>query len=382
MVETTSDAASGGTFETGTDAEGALVLTLHGRLDADSTGRIWTDVMKVAAGAAGERLIVQAEDVSYCDGAGAGLLLEMTRRQVISHGGIEILGLSDDIRRFVDMLDPGIPPATKPSRTSWRGIAVDIGRATAATLEGIRDQVIFIGELCAALVAVVRHPRQVRWKDALLLAETTGANALSIVMLIGFLMGLILAFQSAIPLKRFGAEIFVADLVSIALLRELSPLMTAIILAGRTGSAFAAELGTMKVNEELDALTTMGLNPMRFLVATRVLAAVIVTPLLTVFSNVAGLIGAGLVVMSLGFPLTTYLQQVQEAVGLADCVGGLVKASIFGLLIAGVGCVRGLQTGSGAQAVGTSATRAVVGGIFLIVAVDGLFAVLFYVLGI
>ena len=241
---------------------------------------------------------------------------------------------------------------------------------------------IFIGELAAALVTAARHPTRVRWKDALLLAETTGANALPIIVLIGFLMGLILAFQSAVPLKRFGAERYVANLVSLSLLRELAPLMTAIILAGRTGSAFAAELGTMKVNEELDALTTMGLDPMRFLVTTRVLAAIVVTPLLAIFADVAGLIGAGLVVMSLGFPLTTYLQQVQQASSLTDVLGGLAKAGVFGLLIAGIGCLRGMQTGAGAQEVGTSATRAVVGGIFLIVVADGLFAVLFYTLGI
>ena len=382
MVYTESHDEAGGAFEIATDARGTARLTLHGRLDAESTGRIWSDVMKLVGRTAGKALVVDAGGVDYCDGAGAGLLLEMTRRQVMTHGGIEFLGLRDDIKRFVDMLDPGIPPAEEPSSTSWRAIAVDVGRATAEIIGGIHNQVRFIGELTAALFSVVRHPRHVRWKDALLLAETCGVNAIAIVSLIGFLIGMILAFQSAVPLKRFGAEIFVADLVSIALLRELGPLMTAIILAGRTGSAFAAELGTMKVNEELDALTTMGLDPMRFLVATRVLAAVIVTPMLTIFANVAGLIGAGMVVMSLGFPLTTYLNQIREACTLIDIATGLLKAGVFGLLIAGIGCLRGVQTGAGAQAVGASATRAVVGGIFLIVATDGVFAILFYALGI
>ena len=338
--------------------------------------------MKAARAAAGKQLIIEADQVDYCDGAGAGMLLELARRQVLSHGGFDMVGLKEEIAHFVEMLDPGIPPNKAPSGSSWRAIAVDIGKATANMVGGIRDQVTFIGELTAALFAAARHPSRVRWKDALVLAETTGANALPIIGLIGFLMGLILAFQSAVPLKRFGAEIFVADLVSLALLRELAPLMTAIILAGRTGSAFAAELGTMKVNEELDALTTMGLDPMRFLVTTRVMATVIVTPLLAIFANVAGLIGAGLVVMSLGFPLTTYLQQIQQASSLGDILGGLIKASVFGLLIAGIGCLRGMQTGAGAQEVGTSATRAVVGGIFLIVVADGLFAILFYMLGI
>jgi len=371
-----------GTFDLQTDADRTIRLTLSGRLDADSTSKIWSPVMAAVKQAAGRQLVLEASGVEYCDGAGAGLVLEITRRQVLSHGGIEVLGLSDEIRHFVDMLDPGIPPTEEPSRAPLRAIAIDIGEATSALTHGAHEQVNFIGELAAALCSAVRHPLRVRWKDALLLAETAGANALGIVGLIGFLMGLILAFQSAVPLKRFGAEIFVADLVSISLLRELAPLMTAIILAGRTGSAFAAELGTMKVNEELDALTTMGLDPIRFLVTTRVLAAVLVTPLLTVFASVAGLVGSGLVVMSLGFPLTTYLHQIREATGLADMLGGLAKAGVFGLLIAGIGCLRGLQTGSGAQAVGRATTRAVVGGIFLIVVADGLFAILFYTLGI
>src|SRR5204862_2780630 len=135
------------------------------------------------------------------------------------------------------------------------------------------------------------HPRGVRWRDALLVAENAGVNAVPIIALICFLIGLIMAFQSAIPMRQFGADIYVADLVALSMLRELGPLMTAIILAGRSGSAFAAELGTMKVNEEIDALTTMGLDPVRFLVVTRVLAAVCITPLLTLFANIPGLLG-------------------------------------------------------------------------------------------
>lgn len=382
MIDSSPHGDSGGTFDLQTDADRTTRLTLGGRLDTDSTSRIWAPAMAAVKQAAGRHLVVEASGVEYCDGAGAGLLLEMTRRQALSHGGIEIVGLSDEIRHFVNMLGSGIPRIAEPDHTSLRAIAIDVGEATVAITKGAQEQVSFIGELAAAMCSAVAHPLRVRWKDALLLAETAGANALGIVGLIGFLMGMILAFQSAVPLKRFGAQIFVADLVAISLLRELAPLMTAIILAGRTGSAFAAELGTMKVNEELDALTTMGLDPVRFLVTTRVLAAVLVTPLLTVFACIAGLVGAGLVVMSLGFPLTTYLNQVRDATGLADMFGGLVKAGVFGLLVASIGCHRGLQTGAGAQAVGRAATRAVVGGIFLIVVADGLFAILFYTLGI
>jgi len=158
--------------------------------------------------------------------------------------------------------------------------------------------------------------------------------------------------------------------------------MTAIILAGRSGSAFAAELGTMKVNEEIDALTTMGLDPVRFLVVTRVLAAVVMMPLLTLFSNLMGLLGGGVVFLSFDYPIITYVQQVLGAIEMGDLIGGLAKAFVFGILVAGIGCLRGLQTKTGASAVGLSTTRAVVSGIVLIVLADGVFSVVFYYLGI
>jgi phospholipid/cholesterol/gamma-HCH transport system permease protein len=221
-----------------------------------------------------------------------------------------------------------------------------------------------------------------RWKDTFLIAEKSGADAVGITALLGFLIGMILAFQSSISMKQFGVEIYVADLVVIVLFRELGPLLTAFILAARTGSAFAAEIGTMKVNEEIDALTTMGLEPVRFLVIPRILATVFVTPLLTMFNNLFGLIGCGLVMIFIGFAPITFMNEIQRAADLTDLFGGLAKTFVFGYLIAGIGCLRGLQTGSGASAVGDSATRAVVSGIIAIVVADGFFAVAYYCLGI
>jgi phospholipid/cholesterol/gamma-HCH transport system permease protein len=239
----------------------------------------------------------------------------------------------------------------------------------------------FVGELTVALLRAARLPRLVRWADAWLIAERVGVDALPIIALIGFLLGLILAFQSAIPMRRFGAEIFVANLIGVSMLREMGPLITAIILAGRSGSAFAAELGTMKIREEIDALTTMGLEPVRFLVVPRVLAAVTMTPLLAMFANLFGLIGGAVVMQTLGFPLVTYVNQILSAVTVGDLLGGLFKSLVYGIVVAGIGCLRGLQTTTGASAVGQSATRAVVSGIVLIAIVDGVFAVVFYALG-
>ena len=214
------------------------------------------------------------------------------------------------------------------------------------------------------------------------MAETAGVNAIPIVALISFLVGLIMAFQGAIAMRQFGAEIFIADLIAITMVRELGPLLTAVLLAGRSGSAFAAELGTMRVTEEIDALTTMGLDPVRFLVITRVFAALVMAPLLAVLADVIGVVGGSVVSLSLGYPLVTYVNRATASVNAVDFAGGLFKALIFGILIAAIGCLRGLQTGAGPSAVGESATRAVVSGIILIVIMDGVFGVLFYSLGI
>ena len=200
-------------------------------------------------------------------------------------------------------------------------------------------------------------------------------------MLLGTLLGVILAFQSANSLRRFGAEIYVPNLVGISLLRELGPLMAGIVLSGRTGSAYAAELGTMTVNEEVAALRIMGIDPMALLVLPRILAGMLVMPVLTLLLNIVGLLGMGAIMGTLGFARQTVVQQLSGALQLSDLLGGLFKAAIFGLAIAAIGCRAGLGAGSGPRAVGDAATSAVVGGIVAIIVLDGIFAVLFEKLG-
>jgi phospholipid/cholesterol/gamma-HCH transport system permease protein len=215
-----------------------------------------------------------------------------------------------------------------------------------------------------------------------LTVEKAGADGVGITALLGFLIGVILAFQSAIAMGKFGAQIYTADLVTIVLFRELGPLITAFVLASRSSSAFAAELGTMKVNEEIDALTTMGIDPVRFLVFPRLIAGVVVLPLLTLFNIVLGLVGCALVMILIGFTPTIVVEEIHAAADLVDLLGGLAKTLVFGALIAAIGCRQGLQTGTGASAVGDAATRAVVASIIAIVVADGIFAVIYYFLGI
>jgi phospholipid/cholesterol/gamma-HCH transport system permease protein len=261
-----------------------------------------------------------------------------------------------------------------------------LGRVGLAALEvgdGALEMLEFIGQITLALGRFVRGAARFRGRDFWLLIQETGAEALPIVTLISFLCGTIFAFVGAVQLERFGATIYVADLVGIAMVREMGAVMTAIVLAGRTGAAFAAQLGTMKVTQELDAFTTMGISILDFLVLPRVLALSLMMPLLCLYSDAVGVLGGTFIgVGMLNIPPRTYLNQTFYAVDLTDLGGGVLKAAVYGVLVAISGCLRGLQCGSSASAVGEAATSAVVTGIVLIISACGAFAVVFYVLGI
>jgi len=237
-----------------------------------------------------------------------------------------------------------------------------------------------VGAATAGVVANLAQPKRMRWGEVWRVFEQAGVNALPIISLISLLIGLIIAFEAAGPFEMFGAQIFIANMVGIIMARELAGLMAGIILAGRSGSAFAAELGTMKVNEELNALETMGLSPMRFLVVQRIVAGILLTPVLTVYAIFVSIAGGVLVMMAMDFSLVTIYHQMAQTLRVQDILIGVGKAFLFGALIAGVGCLRGLQTKKGPSAVGESATRAVVSGILLIIMADAVVAVLLYYL--
>ncbi|MBI4568316.1 MAG: ABC transporter permease [Planctomycetes bacterium] len=384
------------TLEARPGESGSPCLVLSGSLDAQGAAALWRAAVEAVeraagagdggsavagAGAAANTIMVEASAVASCDTAGAALLLEMRRTAARRGAELRLSGLRPEFDRLLAPFDPGEFPSGR-FRPPSPPVVEEVGRMVVALAADLRAQVAFVGEMVVEAAGAVVAPRRVRWKDALLTMERAGVNALPIVALLGFLVGLILAFQAAVALRQFAAETFVANLVAIGLLRELGPLMTAVVLAGRSGSAFAAEIGTMQVNEEVAALSTMGLSPARFLALPRVIAGVVVTPMLTLFMNVVGLLGAAAVVVSLNIPPTTFLSHVRSAVTTGDLLGGLAMSVVFGLLVSAVGCYRGLQTGAGAAAVGLSTTAAVVSGIVLIVAADGVFAVIFYALGI
>jgi phospholipid/cholesterol/gamma-HCH transport system permease protein len=368
-------------FRTRKPENSVLEIIIKGRLDSFTTSTIWRRAKDTVAVAKVPTVLLDASGVDYCDGSGVALLVHMRDQQLRSGGFFDIRGLQPELQALVESWQ-SVDFAAGKQHEDAASLVEEIGRSIVEIWRDIYSLIIFVGELTTALSRAAFKPRAARWRDTLRIAESVGVNAVPIVALIGFLMGLIMAFQAAIPLGQFGAQIFVANLIGLAILRELGPLMTAIVLAGRSGSAFAAELGTMKVREELDALKTMGLEPVPFLVVPRVIAAVLMTPLLTIFADLVGLIGGAVVLLSLGFPLITFWNQVQLAVGYGDLLGGLAKSFVFGVLVAAIGCLRGLQTQTGASAVGESTTRAVVSGIILIVIADGVFSVIYYYLGI
>jgi phospholipid/cholesterol/gamma-HCH transport system permease protein len=286
-------------------------------------------------------------------------------------------GLPEGVRRLLRLAD------LLPEKTEARRIVVKepflqkVGQRAISDWEATVGLFTFLGQNIEALIGLIRRRAQFRWSDAFLVMEQTGPQALAIVAMINFLVGLILAFVGATELQRFGATIYVADLVGIAAVREMAPIMTGIILCGRTGAAFAAQLATMKVNEELNALETFGISTIEFMVLPRMIALMLMMPFLCVFADLISIAGGFVVsVGMLDVSSTEYLTRTINAITLRSFLLGIFKGSFFGFLVAYTGCLRGMQSGHTAADVGEASTRAVVMGISAIIASDGLFAVL------
>jgi len=359
------------TLETA-ERDGGVALTLSGRLDSAGVGPIWRRATGAAAKAGDRKLAVELEKVTVCDTAGAALLLAI---EAAHRGPTRFEGAHEAVRSLLENVRQAVGHEAK--QATARGQQADAPNVLRDALRATGNGIAYLGEAAVAFVSLPARAKMFRLRDLLRYMDQAGFSALPLTVLLGFLIGLILAFQSLVPMRRFGADLYVANLVSIALLRELGPLLAAVVLSGRTGSAFAAEIGTMKVNEEIDALVTMGLDPMTMLVLPRMAAAMLVMPGLAIVMDLAGLGGMSIVMMSFGFPFITIANQVQYASTTGDLFGGLFKSVWFGAAIAAVACRAGLATGMGPRAVGLSATAAVVGGIVITIVIDGMFAVLF-----
>ena len=368
------------------DANSAKV-SLSGIVNVYSLGGVWTQIREsqdswIKQGDNKAKTItVDTSNVSSLDGAGIAFLIALEEAQTIAGGKFALIGLDPRYQPLLKEFDPignlFPAPVIKPKRS----FVVSTGMAAQNLLDDAAGLISFTGHLFADLVWSIRNPKQVRWGDFINAAVEAGVAALPIVGLVAFLIGVILSFQAAIGMEQFGAVSFVGPLAALGIVREMGPLITAILLAGRSSAAFAAEIGTMTVNSEVDALVSGGLSPIRFLVVPRVLAGILVAPILTLFADIVSIFSSMLTMLIYGIPFVNFYNGMLAAVSIEDVLSGLLKATLFGVVVSAMGCLRGMQTGTGAAAVGISATRAVVSSIVMIVLVDGIFAFISYKTG-
>jgi phospholipid/cholesterol/gamma-HCH transport system permease protein len=357
-------------------------LVFRGPLVLDEAAALWTDLRKATATLPrGERISFDLEAAATIDGGTMALLVHVAR--ALSARGVKasFVGADHNARTLLALYQGSTRPRRAPRRAG-EGLLAEVGRRTLLGVRELRQMLDFLGQSALAILGLVRAPRTGNSRDLVPLMERMGVDAVPIVVLINFLVGFVLAYQSAGQLRQFGANIYVANLVGLSLTREMGPLMTAIILCGRSGAAYAAELGSMKVGEELDALRSMGFGPIRYLVVPRVLALVLVAPLLTIVADVVGLLG-GLVVgvTSLDLSPRLYFHQTQHALALWDVTAGLVKSVVFALAIGLIACQQGFATTGGAEGVGRRTTSAVVITLLMLIVIDAVFTVFFRVFG-
>lgn len=356
----------------------SLVLRPHGRIDLVKHASDWVAARDRIEAATGSVLV----DLEHCelDDGVLALLLALEKRLTALGRRCEIRGADASASRLLAMRKSRIDrPDQKMIGVPKMGPVTRLGAAAVAAVKSYEGAVRYVGELFLAAVSSLRHPLRLNWRDLPRLIADIGADALPIVLAINFLVGVTLAYMGAIQLERFGANIFVADMVAIAIARSLGPLMTAIIVAGRSGAGIAAELGTMKVSEEIDALKVLGLDPMRFLVLPRLLAILISFPLLVIVGEIAGMCGGLLIgVANLGLTPDVYIERTRDMLSMRHVGSGLIKCFFFGLAIVLIACRRGLATEGGAEGVGRSTTTSVVQIIFQLVVLESLFTVLFH----
>ena len=363
-------------------AERGSRVVLRGRLTFEDATPLWDALRTLKKRLKRrERVDLDLTEVSFIDGAAMALLAHF-RCELYRRGGrAEFIGAQEDVQEIV-RLYRGDQPVGRPKKRKPRSTMEQIGGASLEIVREVQVMLGFFGQLLIAIRGVAREPKSGNFRELPSTMERTGADAVPIVLLINFLVGLVMAFQASVQLKRFGANILVADLIGISITRELGPLMTAIVVCGRSGAAFAAELGSMKVNEEVDALRTMGLGPMGYLVLPRLLALMIVMPLLTLLADVMGILGGLIVALTnLELTATSYLNEIEKAVRPWDVTSGLIKSVLFAYAIAMIACQQGLATEGGAEGVGRRTTAAVVTTLFTLILIDAAFTIFFRMLG-
>ena len=357
---------------------GGFALRLAGAFPAAAVPEMRERIRDLVGEQPGKAQIdLDLSGVESMDGSTMAVLLDM-RHEL----GARVTGIHDVVKRLYELYDAAGRRPVRKSAAGPESALEQIGREVAGWGDALNAALDYLGNLLAAALATIRRPANINWGDVTRVMERAGADGVPIVVMITFLVGMVTAFQAIVQLRQFGADIFVADLVALSVARELGPLMTAIIVAGRSGAAFSAELGTMAVSEEVDALRTLRLSPYGYLVYPRVIALVLVVPLLTLIGDLCGILGGVFVSMlRLDITLTAYWQRTTQILDLWDVGSGVLKSVAFGWAIALVACQRGLATRGGAAGVGLSTTSAVVASLFSLVILDALFTVVFNLYG-
>jgi phospholipid/cholesterol/gamma-HCH transport system permease protein len=355
--------------------DGTCVLRFTGNLTILRVRKLSEQLNEVQA----ENVTVDLSEVERMDTVGAWLIHKLQRDR-----GATVVGANREQQLLIDHVAAADQPV-KIKRDTPRGLIRVIGQVGAWTNNFVHTLYGMLGFFGAMLIAfghIVRHPRRMRWNAVITRFEVVGIHALFIVGLMSFLVGIVIAQQGAVQLRQFGADIYTINLIGRSAVKELGVLMTAIMVAGRSGSAFAAQLGSMKLNEEVDAMRTIGVSPMEALVIPRVMATVLMMPLLGFFAAMMAILGGGIFCwVSLDIPPVTFIQRIREVVPMTDLYQALIKAPVFGMIIAMAGCYQGLQVEGNAEEVGLRTTTAVVQGIFLVIVLDAFFAVFFTEVG-
>ncbi len=372
-------------FTAQTGADGAVSIALSGPLCVSSVGRIDARLRKLE----GQIEAIDLSQVGAFDTVGAWTVVRIAKEREA-----KIVGGSDEAMRLIaavrgdhineSLIEPALaeaPPQDAELNLGGR-IADRLGDFVTGYANGVTNLLSFLGALVLAIGVLVRHPSRFRWTALIRQLELSGVGALPIVGLMSFLIGIVIAQQGAVQLRQFGAEIYTVNLTGRLSMRELGILMTAIMFAGRSGSAFAAQIGTMKLTEEIDAMRTIGVSPRVALVVRRMLAALLIMPLLGFYAAVLSIIGGAFIAMfALGIPFFSFLARIQEVVPLYDIWVGLIKAPMFGLIVALAGCYQGMQVSGNSEDVGSKTTIAVVQAIFAVIVLDAFFAVFFTKVG-
>jgi phospholipid/cholesterol/gamma-HCH transport system permease protein len=328
----------------------------------------------------GEKCVVDFHGVEGFDSAGMLLLQELEERLAKRGCSSEIRGLNAKQRKILELLHRS--DLSTPLLQRRESLLHRIGKATMAELSVFREFLAFLGELSAASLRLLVRPGNFRFRETVYHIEKSGFDALFIIALTSILVGLVIAYQSLVQLSQFGADIYVVDAIGIAITRELGPMITAIVIAGRSASSYTAEIGTMKLTEEISAMRTMGFDPFYFLVIPRIVALVIAMPLVIFFADITGILGGMIATKAqVDLSFSFFLERLQEVLSAKHYILGLVKGPFFALIIAATGCFHGFRVTSDTESIGIETTASVVHAIFFVIACDALFSVLFTELG-